>query len=59
MSRDLDLNLPVSNDGKTVRVVFISLPGQLSPVEWARLRNVLDVLEPGLVTDEHAEETNT
>jgi hypothetical protein len=48
----IDLTLPLSNDGRTIRSVFMSLPGQLTAVEWDRLMAILDVLKPGLVATE-------
>lgn len=51
----MNLTLPLSNDGKTVRVVFMSLPGQLTDAEFDRLMAVLDVLKPGIVVESGAE----
>jgi hypothetical protein len=48
---DIDLTLPLSNDGKTVRSVFVSFPGRLTAVEWERLLAYLDVMKPGLVAE--------
>lgn len=41
--------VPISNDGKRVTSIELIGPFPLSPEEWTRFEEVLEVLRPGLV----------
>lgn len=51
MSEYRVISVPLSNDGKTVKALYIHVSGPLTEIEWQRLIDVLYACKPGLVVD--------
>lgn len=50
-----DLQFPLSNDGKNVRMALIRMPDRtITETEWNRLMEILNSMKDGLVGDKNA-----